>query len=318
MMNETRMAGALLALDRIVILTHRRPDGDTLGSAAALCLGLRQKGKEAWVLENPQLTEKYSPWVEGLCCENIPQGASLVAVDVAAEDMLLKGFPETAKIDLAIDHHGTNSGYAGRSLVCPDRAACGEIIYDVLKAMEVEITKEIAAALYVALSTDTGCFRHSNVTENTFRVAAELLRTGVEVYSINRSLFEIKRYARLKLEAHLTETMAFYSENRIGICCIPRSLREELGLTEDDVDDISGFARKIEGVEIAAMLRQLPDEGVKISLRTDRCFDAGAICKSLGGGGHVCAAGASVPGTPEEATQALLQAIYALYPALKA
>lgn len=317
MMNEARMAGALLALDRIVILTHRRPDGDTVGSAAALCLGLRQKGKAAWVLNNPQLTEKYSPWLKGLCCDEIPQDASLVSVDVAAEDMLLKGLPETVEIALAIDHHGTNSGYAKQSLVRPERAACGEIIYDVLESMEVEITKDIAAALYVALSTDTGCFHHSNVTENTFRVAAELLRTGVEVYPINRSLFEIKRYERLKLEAYLTESMVFFSQNRIGICCIPHALREELGLTEDDVDDISGFARKIEGVEIAAMLRQLPDEGVKISLRTDRCFDAGAICKSLGGGGHVCAAGASVRGTPEEATKALLQAIYDRYPELK-
>lgn len=316
-MNEARMAGALLAFDRVVILTHRRPDGDTVGSAAALCLGLRQKGKEAWVLENPQLTEKYSLWLEGLCCDRIPQDASLVAVDVAAEDMLLKGLPKGVEIALAIDHHGTNSGYAGQSLVRPERAACGEIIYDVLEAMEVEITKEIAAALYVALSTDTGCFRYSNVTENTFRVAAELLHTGVEVSSVNRSLFEIKRFARLKLEAYLTESMAFFSEHRIGICCIPHALREELGLTEDDMDDISGFARKIEGVEIAVMLRELPDEGVKISLRTDRRFDAGAICASLGGGGHICAAGASVHGTPEEAAKALLQAIYTRYPELK-
>lgn len=310
------MAQALLALDRIVILTHRRPDGDTIGSAAALCLGLRQKGKEAWVLNNPQLTQKYSPWLEGLGCEEIPQGASLVAVDVAAEDMLLKGLPGMPDIALAIDHHGTNSGYAGQSLVRPERAACGEIIYDVLLEMGATITKDVAEALYVALSTDTGCFRYSNVTDHTFAVAAQLLRTGVEVYPINRRLFEIKRFARLELEAHLTKTMKFFSQNRIGVCCIPYALREELGLTEDDVDDISGFARMIEGVEIAAMLRQLPGEGVKISLRTDRCYDAGAICALLGGGGHVCAAGASVPGTPEEATDALLNAIYGRYPEL--
>lgn len=315
-MNETRMAQELLALDRIVILTHRRPDGDTVGSAAALCLGLRQSGKSAWVLENPQLTEKYCPYLEGLCCEEIGENTSLVAVDVAAEDMLQKGLTDTPPIALAIDHHGTNSGYAGSSLVRPDRAACGEIVYDVLLAMGVTITKDIAAALYVALSTDTGCFRHSNVTANTFAVAAELLRTGVDVHPINRRFFGIKRFARLELEAHLTKTIQFFSRNRIGICCIPRALREELGLTEDDVDDISGFARMIEGVEIAAMLRQLPDEGVKISLRTDRSFDAGDICAVLGGGGHTCAAGASVHDTLDNATNTLLQAIYSKYPEL--
>ena len=315
MMNELAMARALSATDRAVILTHRRPDGDTVGSAAALCRGLRQLGKQAFILENPELTDKYTPYFEGLTCPAIAPDDTVVAVDVAAEDMFANGLALPRPIDLAIDHHGTNSGYARQSLVRSDRAACGEIVYDVLREMGVQIAGEIAEALYVAISTDTGCFRYSNVTANTLRTAAELLEAGVDAYAVNRKMFELKRFARLKLEAYLTETMRFYADGRIGVCLIPADIRQRLGLTEDDVDDISGFARMIEGVELAAMLRQMPG-ATKLSLRSGRLYDSGAICKRLGGGGHFSAAGASLHPDPAEAERQLLRAIYAIYPEL--
>ena len=315
-MTELTMARALQALDRAVILTHRRPDGDTVGCAAALCLGLRQLGKQAFILENPELTDKYTPYFEGLTCGAIDPDDTIIAVDVAAEDMFSKGLALPRPIDLAIDHHGTNSGYAKKSLIRSDRAACGEIVYDVLREMGVQITGRIAEALYVAISTDTGCFRYSNVTANTLRVAAALLDAGVDAYAVNRKMFELKRFARLRLEAYLTETMRFYADGKIGVCLIPADIRQRLGLTEDDVDDISGFARMIEGVELAAMLRQMPD-ATKLSLRSGRLYDSGAICKALGGGGHFSAAGASLHPDPEKAERQLLEAVYALYPELR-
>ena len=316
MLNEAAMALALREVERAVILTHRRPDGDAVGSAAALCLGLRQLGKTAFVLDNPELTEKYRPYLEGLTCDAIGPDDTIIAVDVAAEDMYSRGLALPRSIDLAIDHHASNSGYAKTSLVRPERAACGEIVFDVLRELGVALTLPIAEALYVAVSTDTGCFRHSNVTANTFRVAAALLEAGVDAYPINRRMFELKRFARLKLEAYLTETMRFYAGGRIGVCLIPADIRERLGLTEDDVDDISGFARMIEGVELAAMLRQMPD-ATKLSLRSGRLYDSGAICKALGGGGHFSAAGASLHPDPEKAERQLLEAVYALYPELR-
>ncbi len=315
-MNEREMAGALRKIDRAVILTHRRPDGDTVGCAAALCLGLRQLGKQAFILENPELTEKYKPYFEGLTCGAIGGEDTVIAVDVAAEDMFSKGLVLPRGIDLAIDHHATNSGYAARSLIRPDRAACGEIVYDVLRELGAALSGAVAEALYVAVSTDTGCFRYSNVTANTLRVAADLLEAGVDAYAVNRKMFELKRFARLRLEAYLTETMRFYAGGRIGVCLIPTDIRERLDLSEDDVDDISGFARMIEGVELAAMLRQMPGS-TKLSLRSGRLYDSGAICKALGGGGHFSAAGASLHPDPKAAEAQLLEAIYALYPELR-
>ena len=315
-MTELAMARVLSALDRAVILTHRRPDGDTVGCAAALCRGLRQLGKQAYILENPELTEKYTAYFSGLTCGSIGEDDTIIAVDVAAEDMFSKGLVLPRQIDLAIDHHGTNTGYARESLIRPDRAACGEIVYDVLLEMGAEISGQIAEALYVAVSTDTGCFRYSNVTANTLRVAASLLDAGVDAYAVNRRMFELKRFPRLKLEAYLTETMRFYADGKIGVCLIPADIRERLGLTEDDVDDISGFARMIEGVELAAMLRQMPGS-TKLSLRSGKIYDSGAICKALGGGGHFSAAGASLHPDPAAAERQLLDAVYALYPELR-
>ena len=315
-MNEREMAQALRALERVVILTHCRPDGDTVGSAAALCLGLRQLGKDARVLENPQLTPKYEEYLAGLTCPAIEDDQTIVAVDIAAEDMFLRGLKLPRPVALAIDHHGTNSGYAENSLVIAERAACGEIIYDVLCEMGAEITLPIANALYVAVSTDTGCFCYSNVNAHTFRVASALMEAGVNAYPINRRMFEVKRFERLRLEAYLTEHLAFFAGNRIGVCAIPLSLKQELGLTEDDVDDLSGFARMIEGVELAVMLREQPSGSVKISVRSGQIYDAGAICKALGGGGHFSAAGAGFRGTIEATTNAVLEAARTLYPDL--
>ena len=318
-LNELQTAAFLQEHDRFLLLTHRRPDGDTVGSAAALCRALRLLGKQAWVLENPQLTPKYRPWLEGLLISAAPEDACVVSIDVASENMLAQNAGNFAgRIALAIDHHGSNTGFAAAGLVRPEAAACGEVIYEVLRRLQAPLDKAIAEALYVAVSTDTGCFKYSNVTEHTFAVAAALKQAGADTYPINKRLFETKRFARLQLEARLTESCRFYAGGKIGVCRIPASLRDELGVTEDDVDDISGFARDIAGVEIAVMLRDIEHGTTKISLRSRPPFDTSALCARLGGGGHPAAAGASVQAGLDEAEQAVLRAIRAQYPRLEA
>ena len=151
-------ARVLLGAPSVLILTHRRPDGDTAGSAAALCRGLRSLGKEAAILKNPQLTERYRSYHEGLTCPEAPAGALVVSVDVAGREMLCKG-AEALAVDMLIDHHGTNPGFAPQGHIDPSAAACGEVVYEILGAMGVSLDRPMAEALYVAVSTDTGCFR---------------------------------------------------------------------------------------------------------------------------------------------------------------
>ena len=317
-MSAVTLAGAaeyLKSHDNYLLLSHRRPDGDTVGSCAALCRALRALGKRAWVYPNPQFTPKFAPFLEGLVCTGDSLAcsgeagtATLVSCDIA--DRSLFPFGAVAlQVDLALDHHGTNSGFAARTHADETKAACGELLVDLIPMLGVAVDKPMAEALYLAISTDTGCFRYSNVTENTFRCAAACVAAGAEIFPINRTFFEIKRRPRLLLEAHLVEHMEFFAEGRVAVSAIPDSLIAELGLTEDDIDDISGFGRTVEGVEIAVMLREVEGGRGKISVRTSPAFNAARICARLGGGGHPAAAGASVNGGIPGAREAVLAAI---------
>ena len=294
---------------RFVILTHRRPDGDTIGCAAALCMGLRQLGKDAWVLQNRQFTARFAPYLEGLVCAQAPQDAVLVAVDIAAPDLIMLDAETLGeKIALAIDHHESNRLSCPR-LVEADKAACGEIIYALLLQLGLRLTPALALPLYIAVSTDTGCFKYSNTSANTLRVAADLVETGADVAAVNKLFFDTKSLSRLKLEARLVEHMELYAGGRVAIMQLPRTWIQELGITEDDIDSISGFARSIEGVQIGVTIREVENGRGKLSVRTDRNYNASEICALLGGGGHAAAAGASVPGGIEGAHRAIVQAL---------
>lgn len=303
------VARLLLEGDNYLILTHRRPDGDTIGCAAALCGGLRAMGKRAAILDNPQFTKKYAPFLEGLTVAQPPVDATVIATDVASANILSFSAQDYAdRVDLRIDHHGTDLTFGKQGYVDPSTAACGEIILDLLKEMKAPISKCMAEALYCAISTDTGCFRYSNVTSATLRAAADCKDYGADTFTINRVMFGTKGLNRLKLEAYLTESTRFYAGGLVAVSAIPDTVKENLRLTEDDIDDISGFGRDIAGVEIAVMLREV-QEGSKISLRTSPNYDAAAICKTLGGGGHRAAAGATVKANLEDTAAAILRAI---------
>lgn len=296
--------------DNFAIVTHRRPDGDTLGSAALLCRGLRQLGKRAFVLENPETTEKYAPLHEGLTKAWAEEGDTVVCVDVASPNMLGTHFaPLQELIRLRIDHHGSATPFTPFELVEPKTASCGEIVYGVLQAMGAVLDIPMAQALYTAVSTDTGCFRYANTTADTLRVAADCLAAGADTFRLNQELFETNSLARLRLQGWLVENALFLQSGKIAICALPLSKEQELGLTEDDMENISGFPRTIAGVKIAATLRQETPETVKMSVRAVPGYDAAAICATFGGGGHKGAAGASMKMSMDEAVEAVKAAM---------
>ena len=310
MMTRIETALYLLKFDKFAIVTHRRPDGDTLGSAALLCRGLRQLGKTAYVLENPEITEKYVPLHEGLTKAWAEEGDTVVCVDVASPNMLGAHFaPLQEKIQLRIDHHGSATPFTPFELVEPKTASCGEIVYGVLQVMGAKLDVPMAQALYTAISTDTGCFRYANTTAETLRVAADCKEAGADTFRLNQELFETNSLARLRLQGWLVENALFLQGGKIAICALPLSKEQELGLTEDDMENISGFPRSIAGVKIAATLRQETAETVKMSVRAVPGFDAAAICATFGGGGHKGAAGASMKMTMDEAVEAVKAAM---------
>lgn len=302
-------AAFLRERDDFLILTHRRPDGDTIGCAAALCGGLRALGKRAFILENPQFTPKFRPFLDGLTTPSVGEKACIVAVDIASSRLFPFGCETlTERTALAIDHHGRNDLYADRSYIDPSAAACGEIVLDILRELGVTPDRRIAEALYCAVSTDTGCFRYSNTTAKTLRAAAYCKDCGADTFAINQVMFLTKRMERLKLEAYLTESTEFFADGLVAISQLPSEKRRELGITEDDIDDISGFCREIAGVEIGVMIRDERGDG-KLSVRTSPRYDASAICAALGGGGHSAAAGATVSGGIAAAREAVLRVL---------
>ena len=309
-MTRNEAACFLLEADNIAIVTHRRPDGDTLGSAALLCRGLRQLGKTAHILENPEITEKYVSLHRGLTKAWAEEDDTVVCVDVASPNMLGAHFaPLQERIRLRIDHHGSATPFTPLSLVEPETAACGEIVYGVLKEMGATLDVAMAEALYTAVSTDTGCFRYANTTANTLRVAADCLAAGANTFRLNQILFETNSLGRLRLQGWLVENAIFLQNGQIAICALPKSKELELGLTEDDLENISGFPRSIAGVKIAATLRQEDAQTVKMSVRAVPGCDAAAICQKFGGGGHTGAAGASMKLSMEEAVEAVKAAM---------
>ena len=309
-LNRTETAAYLLQHDGFAILTHRRPDGDTLGSAALLCRGLRQLGKQAYILENPEITEKYAHLHDGLTKSDAETTDTLICVDVASPQMLSNAFAHLQdRICLRIDHHGSATSFTEKELVEPLTAACGETVYGVLSAMGVSLDEPMAEALYTAISTDTGCFRYANTTADTFRVAADCAAISKNLFALNQALFETNSLGRLRLQGWLVEHAIFLQNGSIVICPLPKAVEEELGLTEDDLENISGFPRTIEGVKIAATIRQEDSGRVKVSVRAVPGYDASAICAQFGGGGHKGAAGASMQMSMNEAVEAIKAAM---------
>jgi len=304
-------AALLRGADDILILTHIRPDGDAAGSGCALCLGLRALGKRAFLFPNPPSMRRYEPYMTPYFSPEGFRPAFVAAVDIASAGQFPPGWdPAVHPTDLAIDHHGTNSGYAKHTLLDDHSAAAGELVYLVLRELGAEITPPMAEALYVALATDTGGFRTAGTTGRTLAIAGALHDAGFDVYGLTRRLFETKSAARLRLESFLFAAMRYPRE---GVCVmtLPYDRILACGASEDDMDKLSLLTMTPEEARAGLMLRQLPGGSWKISLRTDGAVHAGQVLRAVGGGGHPDAAGAVMEGDPAAIEAAVLRALAA-------
>lgn len=295
--------------DNFLILTHKNPDGDTIGSAVALCTSLRACGKCAYIMHNAGITPRFTSMTSPLIAKEDFNSNYIITVDIAAPEMFANGCAEYAnKVDLAIDHHISHREFANKTYVEGDSAACGEIIWNIINALGVNITSEIARACYIAISTDTSCFLNANTTARTHEIAAQIYNYDVDFDDIHRIFFVEKTRARLKIEAKLISGMNFYLDNQVAIMRLNNSDISEAKATEDDLDNISALARSVEGVELGILVREKGDS-CKISMRSSDKFNAAEICEKLGGGGHIRAAGATIEGTPSEVEEKIIAAI---------
>ena len=308
MLTVSQTAALLRGFDRMLILTHVRPDGDTVGCAAALCAGLRALGKTAYLLPNPELTDTTAPYFRPYEAPADFLPDKVVSTDIATLGLL----PENAKryagrIDLAIDHHPSFEHFGAANIVRPEAAACGELMYSILAHLG-PITAEMALPLYVAVSTDTGCFAYGNTTANTHAVAAALMSTGIDYHTVNKVFFRTKSRKRMQLEGAMLSTAEFYDRDRVAVLSVPISLMEKVGATESDAEDLSALGGQIEGVDCAITMRELRPDVWKMSVRTGARINATQMCGLLGGGGHAAAAGCTVEAPWAEAKRQILAA----------
>lgn len=298
--------------NNILLLCHAHPDGDTLGSATALAAALRSMGKAVSVKCGDPIPKDFGFMFEGLENEEF-EPELIAAIDIADTKLLGKEFEGTYsdKINLCIDHHGSNIMYAEKVWLEADSASTAEMIYMLIEALGVKITPQIASCLFTGVTTDTGCFRFSNTTVRTFEIASKLAALGADTYNIIQVFFETKTKTFAALERLALDSLRMYFSDRCAVICVTQDMYKRSGSDESEVDRLSNLPRQIEGVLVGVTMRELKDGNFKASVRTHGDIDASAICKRLGGGGHMGAAGCTLSGTKQQAVNTLLKEIQA-------
>jgi phosphoesterase RecJ-like protein len=322
--NDLRAAvDALRAADRCLVVTHENPDGDALGSMLALALGLRSLGVDA---EMYLSGEAATPGEYGFLDlsdlrRRLPddlEGRLLVAVDCANERRLGprdEAFRRAASV-VDIDHHHDNSRFGAVNLIVADASSTAEIVRDVLAELGVELTPEIAEALYVGVVTDTGRFQYTNTTPKALRLAAELVEAGADVHGIFRRVYETVQFAKLKLLARALDSARLVAGGRLVIAQLREEDFEAAGAEEAYSEGIIDYLRAVEGSEMVALIRETPaprgdGPARRVSLRSSHDeIDVSAIARAAGGGGHRQAAGFSSE-EPLEAIAAFIEREFA-------
>ncbi len=299
-------AAQLLEAEDILLLAHQYPDGDTLGSCCGLCLALQSLGKRVRIACNDAIPAKYDYMLSLIKTEEFtPQ--FICAVDVADSKLLGPNMQQYAdKVDLCIDHHGTNVEYATAILLDDSCGAAAMLIFRLLPLLGVALTKDIATCIYTGMVTDTGCFKYGNTTADTHLYAAKCMEVGVPYAMINRLMFDTKSRARIELERLALAGISFHFKGRVAVMAITNQMIADSGATEDDLEGLPPLPRQIEGVWVGITLREQADGSYKVSMRTGEHANAAALCQLLGGGGHAAAAGCRIDLPLREATATLV------------
>lgn len=303
----------LLERDGFLILSHKNPDGDTLCSGAALCSALRRLGKTAYLYPNSQITPRTARYVSQYCAPEDFFPDCVVAVDIATPGLFPAGW--RGGVEFCVDHHPTNSGYAPVTLLREEKSACGEIVLNLIIQMTGSVTEEEASLLFIALTTDTGCFQYMNTNAETMRCAAQLIELGADQHKIVHDFFRKVSVPRLKLEGMIYSGMHYYRNNEVITATVTREMLELAGTTENDLDDLAGLPGRAEGGTVTILIREMEDGRSKCSVRSTPKVDSSAICAIYGGGGHAMAAGVTLDCGPAEAERLLLEAVEQVWPA---
>jgi phosphoesterase RecJ-like protein len=300
---------------RILVASHLRPDADALGSTIAAALWLQQEGHEVTAWNEDGMLKKFaflpSSHLVTKPSDTLSSFDAILALDTSVKNRLGTILDiASAPILICIDHHKSNDGYADLNLIDSSRPATGEILTKAFLDQGITISSEMASNLFAAISTDTGSFQYHGTGAETFEIAAELIRRGVNVAEISRSLYESQPRRRLELLRHALINARFSCNDRVASFSLSLADVALLGVIPEDNEGIIDNLRSVDGVQAAAFFEELPEGKVRLSLRSkDTGFDASALCAQFGGGGHPMASGARIRGSLQEVEQRVLTAI---------
>src|ERR687887_1257047 len=297
------VADAIREHDRFLLTTHENPDGDALGSLLAAKLAFDQLGKDTVMVlhSDAPLPGEYQFMPLAELKRRWPDDVServFIALDCANESRIAD--PEVlgrVPLSIDVDHHHDNTRFGQINLIVPDASSTGEVLRDLFRELEIELTPELAEALYIALVTDTGRFQYTNTTPKALRLAAELVEAGADVHRVFQGVYESVQFAKLKLLARVLERAQIYDGGRLVVSYLLRTDFAEVGAAEPYSEGIIDYLRAVEGADMAVLIREPPREGGptrRVSLRAGGDeLDVSAIARESGGGGHRQAAGFS-------------------------
>lgn len=296
--------------ETFVILAHESPDGDAIGSSLAMCLALQNMGKTAEVvMKEYPANFKFLPGVENIKTEGSLEEYDMAIVvdcpDLRRVNSIYHKYFENAKVKVEFDHHGKNAMFGDYNIVDQVSPACAQILVSSFQYLQIEITKDIATCLLTGIITDTGGFKNSGITAETFEFAAWALTKGVNVSKIYRQSMMIITKSKFEIQKIAMDRLEFFADGKIAFTYITKEDDSKVDMQAGDHDGIVEIGRNIKGVEISIFLYE-KEKGFKVSLRSNDYVDVSEICMIFGGGGHVKAAGATINMNLEDAKKIII------------
>lgn len=296
--------------DNYYILIHQSPDGDAIGSGYGLCFALREMGKKANVMCSDPIPAKYDFITKDYEPQRFNHNTT-ISTDLAETKLLgktLSGYSDF--IELAIDHHKSNTRFSEKLDLVENASSACEIVYEILTQGGMPITEKTALCLYTGMATDTGCFKYECTTPRCHIIAAELMsKYSLPVGKINRILFDIKPMEVLKFEQKLIGDMKVFLDGSCAVAAVMLADLKRWGISLDDAEDIASLPMQIKGVEVGITLKEKEENKFKVSMRSAEKVDVSDICKKFGGGGHARAAGCMIEGDVDQVRMKVLAAI---------
>ena len=297
-----QIAEAIRARQRFVVSSHARPDGDSIGSQLAMAGALIALGKEVAVVNADPAPPALMafPGVAAITIADRVEGDFDASVVMECSDLARTGVAGLDRFfTINVDHHPGNAGYGQINWFDPAAAACGEMVFDLVRGLGVSLSTDIATHLYVAILTDTGSFHHSNISPHTFDICSALLKAGVDPVAVSRGVYDSGTLGRLKLFGVVINDMFVDSTGRVAVLAMDRETARQTGATYEDTDGLVNMPLTAKEVLAVAFFKQIAGNEYRISMRSKGDVDVAAVARQFGGGGHKNAAGCSATGPIE-------------------